>query len=170
MGQMGRFGRTKITLLASVLLVAGGTAAEGTDAQHKAARGVPAVSSAPPSHAPARADKARGWDSSHMQSGYRSLTAEPLEAPKMLGKGRYEVVRGDAAATPGYVPPSTLPTYTQRTWESGVYEGPGKRSRLGHGPRAGREGSAQRDLSGTRHRGKPPGLTSSNRGRRYRNQ
>ncbi|MDJ0790132.1 MAG: hypothetical protein QNK05_25340 [Myxococcota bacterium] len=167
MGRMGRTVRTKVTWLASVLLVAGGTAAWGTDARPKAQDGLPAVSSAPPSQAPARAG---GWDGRGMRSGYRSLTAEPLKAPKIVGEGRYEAIQGEAEATPGVLPPSTLPTYTQRTWESGVYEGPGKRTRLGHGPRAGKEGSAQRDLSGTRHRGKPPGLTSSNRGRRYRNQ
>ncbi len=83
-----------------------------------------------------RADAAEGesasWSATHMASQHRK--AEPLKAPK--------IIIGDASTTLTE-PPATIPTYTQRTWESGTYSGPGKRSKLGHGPNDSGRRSAQ---------------------------
>ena len=74
-----------------------------------------------------RADAAEGegasWSAAHMASQYR--TPEPRKAPVLI--------LGDASTTRTELP-KTIPTFSQRTWKSGTYTGPGKRSTLGHGP------------------------------------
>ena len=98
------------------------------------------------------------WQSGHMQSQYRSVLAVPSRAPELRGEARYEHLKGEPAVTPGTVPPSTIGAVTQRSWESGPDRGPGKRTRLGHGPGAGSAGHTTSGLNGTRHKNKPPGL------------
>ena len=64
-------------------------------------------------------------DSPHSPTSSKAPQAEPLTAPRLI--------LGDASTTRTF-PPATLSSYSQRTWESGTYDGPGKRSKLGHGP------------------------------------
>ncbi len=87
------------------------------------------------------AEGSAGWSTAHMASAHRK--AEPLKAPQMI--------IGDASTTLTE-PPETIPTFSQRTWESGTYSGPGKRSKLGHGP-----GAAGKSRS------TPPSASRSNR-------
>ncbi|MCP5057874.1 MAG: hypothetical protein GY937_14310 [bacterium] len=74
------------------------------------------------------------WQSGHMASQYRSLLAEPTKAPELRGSARYDEIAAGATATPGTVPPESIETTTQHSWESGPSRAPGKRSRLGSGP------------------------------------
>jgi len=105
------------------------------------------------------------WQSGHMTSRYRSVLAEPLRAPEMRGTTRHDEIRANASATPGTVPPETIGSYTQRSWKSGPTRGPGKRSKLGHGPRAG-GGVSATGPGNHRHRGKNPGSSPAPTGGR----
>ncbi|MCP5067524.1 MAG: hypothetical protein GY946_13250 [bacterium] len=104
------------------------------------------------------------WQSGHMASRYRSLLAEPTRAPELRGSGRYDQIAEGNAATPGTVPPETIDTVTQHSWESGPDRGRGKSSWPGRGPSKSIAGKATGPRA-NRSQGKPEGSHPAPRGR-----